>query len=88
VFRDGEKIRSEGGCFRSESVEGGGQRHLRVREREREAQNEPLSLTDSWSNQLWTALQAWYLYPKARVPDILAYYKYGPSSHGQCEHGQ
>jgi hypothetical protein len=36
VFRRGEKIRSEGGCFRSESDEGGGQRHLRVRERERD----------------------------------------------------
>jgi hypothetical protein len=32
-------------------------------------------LTDSWSNQLWTALQAWYLYPQARAPDIQAYYK-------------
>jgi hypothetical protein len=31
---EGEKIRSEGGCFRSGSVEVGGQRNSRVRERE------------------------------------------------------
>jgi hypothetical protein len=33
-FVEGEKIRSKGGCFRSGSVEVGGQRHSRVRERE------------------------------------------------------
>jgi hypothetical protein len=31
---EGKKIKSEGGCFGSESVEDGGQRHSRVRERE------------------------------------------------------
>jgi hypothetical protein len=30
---------------------------------------------------------AWYLYPQARAQAILAYYKYGPSTYGQCEHG-
>jgi hypothetical protein len=30
---------------------------------------------------------SWYLYPQARAPAILAYYKYGPSTYGQCEHG-
>jgi hypothetical protein len=30
---------------------------------------------------------AWYLYPQAKAPAIPAYYKYGPSTYGQCEHG-
>jgi hypothetical protein len=72
---EGEKIRSEGGCFRSVFVEVGGQRHSRVREREI-GTKWTNSLSDSLSNQPWTALQAWYLYPQARAPDILVYYRY------------
>jgi hypothetical protein len=75
---EGEKIRSEGGCFRSVFVEVGGQRHSRVGEGEREREigtKYTIVLTGSWSNQLWIALQAWYLYPQATAPDILAYYR-------------
>jgi hypothetical protein len=55
-------------------VEVSGQRHSRVGEREIGTKY-TMVLTNSWSNQLWTALQAWYLYPQARAPDILAYYR-------------
>jgi hypothetical protein len=46
------------------------------REREREIGTKyTIVLTGSWSNQLWIALQAWYLYPQATAPDILVYYR-------------
>jgi hypothetical protein len=41
----------------------------------------------SWSNQLLDNHTTWYLYPQARARAIPAYYKYGPSTNGQCEHG-
>jgi hypothetical protein len=74
-----EKIRSEGGGFRSEPLRCGGQD---TRECKRESGHKmELPLTEL-DNQLWTTIQAWYLYPQARAPAIPAYYKYVPSTYG------
>jgi hypothetical protein len=70
-----EKIRSEGGGFRSEPVRCGGQ-DTRECKRGRVWHKMELPLTE---------LE--YLYPQARAPAIPAYYKYDPSTYGQCEHG-
>jgi hypothetical protein len=91
-----EKIRSEGGGFRSEPVWCGGQDTRECkREREfgtkwsltQESARERVPLTKLEQPITLDDHTAWYLYPQARAPAILAYYKYGPSTYGQCEHG-
>jgi hypothetical protein len=56
-----------------------------ARERERVAQN-GVTITELEQPTL-DDHTAWYLYPQARARAIPAYYRYGPSTNGQCEHG-
>jgi hypothetical protein len=80
-----EKIKSEGGGFRSGTA-GCGSQDTRECKRERERHKMELPLTELEQPTLddHTAL---FLYPQARARAIPAYYKYGPSTNGQCEHG-
>jgi hypothetical protein len=73
-----EEIRSEGGSLRSAATRSGGKDT-----RERDRHKSRTSIHMSWSNQLLTSIQAWYLYPKAKVEAFTAYYKYGPTTYGQ-----
>jgi hypothetical protein len=61
------------------------QESARERERERDAQN-GVTITELEQPTL-DGHTAWYLYPQARARAIPAYYNYGPSTNGQCEHG-
>jgi hypothetical protein len=80
-----EKIRSEGGGFRSGATDCGGQDTRECkRERERHKMELPLSELEQPTLDDHTS---WYLCPQARARAIPAYYKYGPSTNGQCEHG-
>jgi hypothetical protein len=81
-----EKIISEGGGFRSKPVRYGGQDTRKsARERVWQKMEVPLAKLEQLTLDDHTA---WYLYPQARAPAIPAYYKYGPPTYGQCEHGQ
>jgi hypothetical protein len=76
-----EKIRSEGGSFRSGATGCGGQDTGECkREREKHKMEPPLTELEQLTLDEHTA---WYLYPQARARAIPAYYKYGPSTNGQ-----
>jgi hypothetical protein len=55
----------------------------KAQESERERDGHKASyIHRSWSNQPWTTIQAWYLYPQARAEAFSAYYKCSPSTYG------
>jgi hypothetical protein len=71
--------------IRSGAASCGGQ-DTRECKREREWHKMELPLTEL-EQPILNDHTAWYLYPQARARAVPTYYKYGPSSYGQCEHG-